>query len=208
MRLSLILTLSLSPFLSLKTNAELPNISGIYPHLAMFNDENECGTGAIVPWADRLWIVTYAPHAPKGSSDKLYEITPDLKQIVRPESINPLSPPCIPPKFVLHGLSSKSKFLAVQQRSNGCYGARRLWYAGSGKGCGVRRHLFPGSCLNDYEKNVNSGTVGEEHFVVGEEHLIDFVHEILTECGWWIRTLIVRIGPAQSSQRALAPPHG
>ena len=28
-------------------------------------------------------------------------------------AINPLSPPCIPPKFVLHGLSSKSKFLAV-----------------------------------------------------------------------------------------------
>ena len=29
------------------------------------------------------------------------------------ERSNPLSPPCIPPKFVLHGLSSKSKFLAV-----------------------------------------------------------------------------------------------
>ena len=29
---------------------------------------------------------------------------------------NPLSPPCIPPKFVLHGLSSKSKFLAVWKR--------------------------------------------------------------------------------------------
>ena len=28
--------------------------------------------------------------------------------------INPLSPPCIPPKFVLHGLSAKSKFLAVE----------------------------------------------------------------------------------------------
>ncbi|MEK7953519.1 hypothetical protein [Luteolibacter soli] len=62
-------------------------LSGIYPHLAMFNEEGECGTGAVVPWADRLWVVTYAPHAPKGSSDKLYEITPDLKQIVRPESI-------------------------------------------------------------------------------------------------------------------------
>ncbi|MBK1856237.1 hypothetical protein JO972_14805 [Verrucomicrobiaceae bacterium 5K15] len=62
-------------------------ISGIYPHLAMFNNENECGTGAIVPWADRLWVITYAPHAPRGSSDKLYEITPDLKQIVRPESV-------------------------------------------------------------------------------------------------------------------------
>ena len=61
--------------------------SGIYPHLAMFNKENECGTGAVVPWAGKLWAITYAPHMPKGSSDKLYEITPDLKQIVRKESI-------------------------------------------------------------------------------------------------------------------------
>ena len=57
-------------------------ISGIYPHLAMSNREGECGTGAVVPWADRLWVVTYAPHMPKGSTDKLYEITPDLKQIM------------------------------------------------------------------------------------------------------------------------------
>ncbi|MEI6567396.1 MAG: hypothetical protein WCR20_12015 [Verrucomicrobiota bacterium] len=62
-------------------------VSGIYPHLAMFNDEGECGTGAVVPWADRLWVVTYAPHKPEGSSDKLYEVTPDLRQIIRPESI-------------------------------------------------------------------------------------------------------------------------
>ena len=67
--------------------AEPVQISGIYPSLAMFNNEGECGTGAVMPWADRLWVVTYAPHMPKGSSDKLYEITPDLKQIVRPESI-------------------------------------------------------------------------------------------------------------------------
>ena len=62
-------------------------LSGIYPSLAFFNEEGECGTGAVVPWADRLWVVTYAPHSPEGSSDKLYEITPDLKQIIRPESI-------------------------------------------------------------------------------------------------------------------------
>jgi len=68
-------------------SAELPQLSGIYPHLAYFNNEGECGTGAVVPWADRLWVVTYAPHSPKGSSDKLYEITPDLRQIIRPESI-------------------------------------------------------------------------------------------------------------------------
>lgn len=62
-------------------------ISGVYPHLAFYNNEGECGTGAVVPWADRLWVVTYGPHFPRGSSDKLYEITPDLAQIVREESI-------------------------------------------------------------------------------------------------------------------------
>jgi len=62
-------------------------IAGVYPHLAMKNNEGECGTGAVVPWADRLWVITYAPHKPKGSSDKLYEITPTLKQITRPESV-------------------------------------------------------------------------------------------------------------------------
>jgi len=67
--------------------AEPLSVSGIYPHLATFNNEAECGTGAVVPWADRLWIISYGPHLPKGSSDKLYEITPDLQQIIRPESI-------------------------------------------------------------------------------------------------------------------------
>lgn len=65
----------------------LPNFSGIYPHLAYYNEEGECGTGAVVPWADRLWVITYGPHLPFGSSDKLYEITPGLEQIVREESI-------------------------------------------------------------------------------------------------------------------------
>jgi len=61
--------------------------SGIYPHLAYYNNESECGTGAVVPWADRLWVITYGPSQPFGSSDKLYEITPDLEQIVKDESI-------------------------------------------------------------------------------------------------------------------------
>ena len=56
-----------------------PSFSGIYPHLAMFNEESECGTGAVVPWAGRLWAITYAPHKPQGSTDKLYEITPDRR---------------------------------------------------------------------------------------------------------------------------------
>ena len=72
---------------AVSTFAEPRSVSGIYPQLAMFNNEGECGTGAVVPWADRLWVVTYAPHQPKGSSDQLYEVTPALEQIVRPESI-------------------------------------------------------------------------------------------------------------------------
>ena len=54
--------------------------SGIYPHLTMRNGESECGTGAVVPWQGSLWAITYAPHRPNGSTDKLYEITPELKQ--------------------------------------------------------------------------------------------------------------------------------
>lgn len=72
---------------ALVASAEPRSVSGIYPHLAMFNNEGECGTGAVVPWAGRLWVVTYSPHKPTGSSDKLYEITPQLERTIRPESI-------------------------------------------------------------------------------------------------------------------------
>ena len=64
------------------------NISGVYPHLAYYNDEgSECGTGAVVPWAGCLWVISYGSSNPYGSSDKLYQITPDLQQAVRPESV-------------------------------------------------------------------------------------------------------------------------
>ncbi|MDR0335840.1 MAG: hypothetical protein LBI18_01995 [Planctomycetaceae bacterium] len=72
---------------SISVAATPKQVSGIYPHLAMFNNEAECGTGAVVFWADRLWAITYGPHLPHGSSDKLYEITPELQQIIRPESV-------------------------------------------------------------------------------------------------------------------------
>ena len=63
------------------------HISGIYPHLAHYNYEGECGHGAVVPWGGYLWTITYGPHLPFGSSDKLYRITPALEQDVMPESI-------------------------------------------------------------------------------------------------------------------------
>ena len=58
--------------------ASRPCVSGVYPHLVMYNNEGECGTGAVVPWAGDLWVITYGPHCPVGSSDKLYRIRPDL----------------------------------------------------------------------------------------------------------------------------------
>ena len=72
---------------SQKEETKLKSFSGVYPHLAMYNHEGECGTGAVVPWAGRLWVITYGPHLPFGSSDKLYEISPELQQTVRTESI-------------------------------------------------------------------------------------------------------------------------
>ena len=62
-------------------------ISGVNPSLHTYNREGECGTGAVVPWAGSLWVVSYAPHAPAGSTDKLYEIKPDLTKVVRAESV-------------------------------------------------------------------------------------------------------------------------
>ena len=82
------LLVALLPCVALAQDSASPRqISGIYPGLAMFNQEGECGTGALVPWSDRLWAITYGPHCPHGSSDKLYEITPDLRQVIRPESV-------------------------------------------------------------------------------------------------------------------------
>jgi hypothetical protein len=70
-----------------QSNSKYLQFSGIYPHLAYYNNEGECGTGAVVPWADKLWVITYGPHLPFGSSDKLYEINTRLDRLIRPESI-------------------------------------------------------------------------------------------------------------------------
>jgi hypothetical protein len=63
-------------------------VSGIYPHLAVTNNEHsECGIGAVAVWAGHLWYITYPAHATQGSTDKLYEVAPDMARITRPESV-------------------------------------------------------------------------------------------------------------------------
>ena len=83
----LILTIILSNCSGERQNTEHFSISGIYPHLARYNNEGECGTGAVVQWAGKLWVVTYGPHLPFGSSDKLYEIDNNLNQKIFSGSI-------------------------------------------------------------------------------------------------------------------------
>lgn len=69
------------------SSAEPLSISGIYPSLAYFNGEGECGTGAVAPWGDSLWVVTYGPHCPTGGTDRLYRIASDLTISACPESV-------------------------------------------------------------------------------------------------------------------------
>lgn len=73
-------------------------ISGVYPHLTTYGvysqdgahnkaGHDECGIGAVVPWAGKLWMVNYAPHQPRGSEHKLYSIDEDLNLTIHPESV-------------------------------------------------------------------------------------------------------------------------
>ncbi len=66
------------PSIGISQDFQRKSISGVYPHLAYRNPHGECGTGAVVPWAGKLWVITYGPHFPNGSQDKLYSIAPDL----------------------------------------------------------------------------------------------------------------------------------
>ena len=48
----------------LQSGAAARHFSGIYPHLASFNSQGECGTGAVVPWAGTSLVGDLlAPHA-------------------------------------------------------------------------------------------------------------------------------------------------
>ena len=62
-------------------------VSGIYPSLSAFSHEGECGIGAVVPWAGRLWWITYPPHLPKGSADKLYSVDASMALTIDPASV-------------------------------------------------------------------------------------------------------------------------
>ncbi|HHW09591.1 MAG TPA: hypothetical protein GXX29_06425 [Firmicutes bacterium] len=68
------------------------NISGVLPHLAVkaqhFPRRSESGIGALMPWANRLWFVTYVSHkAPSGAGTGLFYIDDDLQIHKHPQSV-------------------------------------------------------------------------------------------------------------------------
>ncbi|GAA1726593.1 hypothetical protein GCM10009809_22900 [Isoptericola hypogeus] len=56
--------------------------SGVFPHLAVKADHtprSETGIGALMPWADKLWFVTYVAHTGKtGGGTGLFSIDDDM----------------------------------------------------------------------------------------------------------------------------------
>ena len=66
-------------------------VSGVFPHLAMtayHSPRSEAGTGAMMPWAGRLWVITYVAHKTRsGRGTGLYEIDANMNLTRRPESV-------------------------------------------------------------------------------------------------------------------------
>lgn len=68
------------------------NISGVFPHLAVkaahFPRRTETGIGALMPWADKLWFVTYVAHkAGTGDGTGLFVIDDDMQMTKHPASV-------------------------------------------------------------------------------------------------------------------------
>ena len=66
-------------------------VSGVIPRLAiqagLGPPRSECGVGALMPWADRLWTVAYVSHKKEtGVGTGLYEIDEDFTLTRRRES--------------------------------------------------------------------------------------------------------------------------
>jgi hypothetical protein len=77
-----------------EAGAALPGaleIGGVLPRLAAVAGHaprTECGIGALMPWADRLWLVSYVAHtASSGTGTGLYEVDETLSMRKRPESV-------------------------------------------------------------------------------------------------------------------------
>lgn len=68
------------------------NVSGVMPHLTVFADQapkrSETGIGALMPWAGKLWLISYVAHLERsGSGTGLFSIDRDFRLEKHPESM-------------------------------------------------------------------------------------------------------------------------
>ncbi|EAZ79906.1 hypothetical protein [Algoriphagus machipongonensis] len=74
-----------------ETTKKIPiQVNGVFPHISVVgpSDKNrsESGIGALIPWADKLWMIGYVAHI-QGSGIGLYQISEDMSMQKHPESI-------------------------------------------------------------------------------------------------------------------------
>jgi hypothetical protein len=68
------------------------NVSGVFPHLTVKADQvpkrTETGIGALLPWAGKLWMVSYVAHlARSGSGTGLWSIDEHMNIEKHPQSV-------------------------------------------------------------------------------------------------------------------------
>ena len=72
------------------TKDKVININGVFPNLTILGSSDkyrsESGIGALIPWANKLWMIGYVAHI-RGSGVGLYEISDDMTMVKRPESV-------------------------------------------------------------------------------------------------------------------------
>lgn len=66
------------------------NINGVFPHLAVVArhiPRSETGIGALMPWADRLWFITYPSNPGSGRGTGLFSIDGNMNLTKHPDSV-------------------------------------------------------------------------------------------------------------------------
>jgi len=77
---------------SKNSGSSLINISGVIPHFSVKANpipaRSESGIGALMPWAGKLWLISYVSHkSGSGSGTGLYEIDENLSMRKHPASV-------------------------------------------------------------------------------------------------------------------------
>lgn len=74
----------------MKSKEPILNISGVFPHLGLkaghHPKRTETGIGALMPWAGRLWLITYVAHKTSGSETGLFYIDDSMRIHKHPAS--------------------------------------------------------------------------------------------------------------------------